>query len=712
MDDFDFGDIDINVSTKHQEKVTENILYFSVNNNRKKHILVLLELATHGQLLIRPLSNILKEKLPDFDFDIVSATKVKLDKNRIKKETIYRFYEANKSDFKSYIRENTVILCFGISLSSIIESPNLLISCFYDYIFNKTYFFAPQTGTYVVPVDGLEDIITFNEKYHSYIPADSSRYEFFKHQLDVINNNSFLCNPPIPKRKIIHRIKTVEDFDLFYNEYKDNSKYPMICWDTETDGLDFNKNKIGCITCAFSSKEGFYLPIEIVDILKFNDLIKNKTQIAQNGKFDVKFVRVIGITNARIDIDTLQLGNHLNELRFNSLKSLVYHYTLHGGYDKELDAYKYRYGITNYLEIPYEMLSFYATMDSIIGFEIFEEMWNQMLELDMKYLPPKKGFWTLRKRFEELRMPSDRAFTNIEYRGFYVNMPEWDKNSDECQRLIVETKQQLISILKIPSTELISSFEDAFEDDDFLYEEDYDEENQEEKNLNSGAKLGKILEAIGWENLGRTKAGPYKTGDDQLTRWEQLGHPEASTIKILRAYLTLQKTFLGKKGTKEGWRAYIHFHPEDKSYRIHCSYGSMLTESGRNKCNSPNYQQMPSGSLGAELFKKIIYVPDPKKYFLVTLDYASFQMRLSALDVGNVRDVMFKAYVKDSNVDMHSKTSYNVFCVGNQYDVEEIVLKDGDKEIRVFSHEEVKIKRNGELIKVKASEILETDSLI
>lgn len=712
MSAFDFGDIDISVSAKNQTNLISNICLFSENKQRNKHILFLLETSIVNKQVITVFVTWLKKLLPNFDFDVVTASKVAIPKDDIKKQTIYKFYIQNSSDYKKYIRPNkTVIVPFGSAISAITKSSDLSTECFYDYVFNKTYFYAPQTNTYCVPIDSIDELFYYDPDLQSYLPKDNSKVEFAKHQLhQILSCYNLLKLPLEADRVVIQRIISREAWKTFYEQFKDHVKYPKIAWDTETNSLDWFNGKIGDFSCSFDGIRGYYITWDVIDFNELNSLLSGKYQIAQNGKFDVKFTRKYSIPSAKINLDTLQLGVHLNEMRFNGLKSLVYHYTAHGGYDFELEQYKTKFGIKNYLDIPFMMRSTYAAMDAIVTYQVAEAMLQQMEEIDDKYSPHVRGALTLKERFFNIRMPSDRMYANIEIRGFHVNMEQWDKSSDEIYEKIISLKKEILEFLSVANTGYSSSFEDMFDDDeDFMYEE-----SEEEKNLNSGMKLGKLLEALGWENLGRAKLGFYKTGDEELTRWEQLGHTEATLIKQLRSYLTLMKTFLGKKGTQEGWRAYVRFHPEDGSYRIHCSYGSMMTHSGRNSCGSPNYQQIPSSSLGATLFKKIIYVPDPELYYLVTIDYKAFQIFLSALDntYDNKNDNLFELLKNNPNTDLHSKTSYTVFCKTNKFTVNEVVINQDGKDYIYFEHEEVKVKRNNEVVRIKVLDVQETDVLV
>jgi len=101
----------------------------------------------------------------------------------------------------------------------------------------------------------------------------------------------------------------------------------------------------------------------------------------------------------------------------------------------------------------------------------------------------------------------------------------------------------------------------------------------------------------------------------------------------------------------------------------------------RNGCGNPNYQQVPSHSENAELFKQIFTVPDPDKYYLVTLDYSSFQIRLATIDILDTSDSLFQSFINNPKLDLHSVTGYNVFAQGRGFNM-------GDGKERLITLEE------------------------
>jgi DNA polymerase I-like protein with 3'-5' exonuclease and polymerase domains len=687
---FEFG-VDIGVKPKYQDKVNTDILISSKHTYGNAHVLLLLENRPGSvEGFKHYIDNFFKANLPHFDYDVVVTAKLDLNLQAIKKYGVYKFYQENHSDFKRYIQDNTVIITSGYALQAITESDDLSIECFYDYIFNKTYFFAPQTNTYVFPIDSFTTTLMRWEN-NGYKSTDCSRLEFAKLQFLYIKDHyDFLsCQPPLQRFHIVQATST----SMWKDVYEESKKYKKVSKDLETDGLDFTHNRIGCISLSFDGKTGFYIPWEYVNKEELDLMLGRMYQIGTNSKFDDKFLRKAGIKNAYTHSDNLQLGHLLNEMRFNGQKSLAYHYTLHGGYDHELDLYIQAFRPASYLDIP--LLPSYAAQDAIHAFTMEAVMQEQLTQQDIAFPPPKPGWWKVRDFYERIIMPYENLFTQIEYTGFCVDLQKWNANSLLLQADILDLKEPLRKALHLTTNAYSEGFNDLFGDSGVI----------EKDELDSGKQLGEILEGLKWPCLGRTKNGWYKTGDEELKRWAQRGHTEATVIQEMRSLLTLQKTFMGLPGAEDkGWRPHIT-PAEDGTVRIHPSYSTMLMATYRNGCQIPNYQQIPASSKKAELFKQILTVPNIHNQYLVTLDYSSAQIRLAAIDGKD--PVLLKAFKENPNADIHSKTGFSIFCRGIEFPIEEIHI---DNKV-FFPQELVQIKRNGKIQRIEASELVETDTL-
>lgn len=722
--DFVFGGITLNTSKKLINKIMEDsLLHEKSDVNSKGNVLFLLDLKpSPGEL--KAFLTWLDKLLPMYNYKVVLASTINASDEDMKKEGYARFFRKNGVDIAKYSYESQVVVPVGRALYAITKATDISTSCFYDYVFNSTSFYSSDLNTEVFPIDSLDRIFKVAKGGGFWIPQDSFRKNFAELQIKKIKEGYDTYSSPkrVPSLGVYLLTSRQEVLNLF-----EKYKSPCIAsWDLETSGLDFVNDTIGCLTIAFNNREGYFIPLDyetpIVSYQEISDFLANKTQIGQNIKFDAKFSRRAYFNSHRFktednkpvfraDEDTLILAQCLNENRANGLKALAYYYSPFGGYDRDLDAYIEHNHPTSYLQIPLPILSQYATKDAIVTFWVWEKMQKQLDELDAKYPPLQEGDYTFREYYEKIRMPSYRAFIGIEEKGVYVDKVVWDQSCNDVQAKILQLQADLYKKLKVQ--EFLASDNNGLklaewgQDLDDLFD---GEEEDEDKNLTSNKKLGELLKWNGWPNLGEAKTGGYLTGDEQLVQWKKKGYEAAKILQQLRSYRTLQKTFVGQVDKPAGWRKYLRYHAEDNSWRIHPTYRVMGAESGRNTCDSPNWQQIPSHGEIAHYVKDFISVPNKDEYFLATLDYSSLQIRLAAID--SLDRKLAGAYREDPNADLHSITGYSVFAQGKTFEIEEVVVRDKGVEKVYLAAEEVKVMRQGEKKTIAARDLLETDQII
>jgi len=484
---------------------------------------------------------------------------------------------------------------------------------------------------------------------------------------------------------VLVRIETLEEFREFAHDHM-NEK--IIVFDLETSGLDFVRDRIGCITFSFDGRTGYFVLWKNVDKRLLNEMLRTcDTQVGANLKFDVRFLWRNGIPAARIDDDTVQLGHLMNEQRFNGLKSHAFYYTCFGGYDRDLDRYREKTGITDFTLIPEHILFPYATMDAVVTYLTYMALLEQLAWVDKTYPNEKDPTWPMARYYREVMMPAVNAFAKIEYKGVYVDREALATSRAAILSEIAEIENELGTIWGV--------------DANF--------------NFGSSKALGELLERLGYEDIGRGESGVYKTADAELERWKQKGHTEIAKLQRLRSLRVLLKTFISpEEEAEKGWEQYVRRHDEDSSWRMHPTYNVMRTESGRCRCDSPNMQNIPAHGDLAEKVKMCITTPDPKEYYLCTLDYASLQIRLAAIDTNlnpEGRDNnLYNVYLDPKmGGDMHSRTGYGVFAEGRDFDLDIIeVVDDTGVAKTFFGGEFVKTKNRGS---VQARDLVAEDVL-
>jgi DNA polymerase I-like protein with 3'-5' exonuclease and polymerase domains len=611
-------------------------------------------------------------------FKIVSALNCEVSKELIKEEQregLIEFYRNNSSDFWSEIPSDAVIVTVGAALYALTRADHIYPADVMQRMFGRPSFWYSKTqsaeGNWVYPIESFHE--TFAEGFTA-AAVDSFKTRITQMQLKAVRERKSSAPPPIPELKLIF-VENAEQFDAFYEANK-HRKNELMAWDIETSGFDFLADEVGCVTCSFDGITGYYIRWNVVNKRKLAALLKNNIQLGANLKFDIKFFWARGIPTARVDEDVVVMGHTLDETRSNSLKALAYYYTPFGGYDLELDEYVKAFHITNYLDIPEPLLRKYAAMDAIVTWRVYNAMRKHYEQLDELYPNEKGTKWGLFDYYSKVRIPAVNMYAKIEYRGVYVDKEKLQELRKVVTARITELQKELAAALGVSP----------------LFD------------FGSNVGLGRLLEKLGWECLGRQKNGVYQCADFQLERWVK-DHKEAAIIQEIRSCKVILNTFIGDSAETKGWSQYLTYHPEDGSYRMHPNFNAMGTESGRSKCSAPNMQNVPTHGVFAKEVKQCLTVPNKDDYYMLTLDFSALQMRLASIDSD---DEVLCSLFKSGKADIHSKTAYGVFVKGKKYSIEEIEVEQDGKVFKFLGGQKVMTLERGEVF---ASELTEKDTL-
>lgn len=539
------------------------------------------------------------------------------------------------------------VLTVGDALYAVTRIDDLDVDRFFDSVFNQTYFWSPDYRSWIYPVSHLFEIV-----------ADRFESLHLGAQLRTITAGLPVSSPRrIPA--VIEENATLEMLRVAA------STATAVAIDTETDGLDFIENRVWCITLSFDGRTAYF--VDTRKWLKggqewkdFTAIVKPLKQVWANGKFDIKFFRKMGVPydDLRVDWDVDQAGHVLNELaQRNGLKAQAWVYTTEGGYQRRFDYAFHTLAGKKIANIPWPILQEYAAMDAIVTYRVFRSQDQQFTQIDHDFpnneLEPNG--WSLRRYYEEVMLPTVSMFIDIEEQGMMINR----SMIDEARVGLNKLKDRLEKEVK---AELNSNLWEDF-------------------SLDSGPQLGARLQQLGWECIAKAKAGYYLTNDFCLQKWAKT-HKAADLIMQYRSASTLLKTYVGQPAvalegevqydleTEEeilpemsnptGFYKHLRWHEEDRTWRVHPTFWAMLADTGRNRCDKPNLQNIPKHGESAKLIRKFFDVPGPD-WMIGEWDASGLQLRIAG--ILSEDQTMYEAFM-DAEIDgdLHSVTGQTFFA--------------------------------------------------
>jgi len=499
---------------------------------------------------------------------------------------------------------------------------------FREFLFNDTYFYPHIKSKWkgrIYPVGFLTEIFDFTsfENHH------------FKFQV----NYALKHIQNYEKEKFImpeYKIEIVSDFDKFILEHNHET---IAAIDTETNSLNvfIDDFAIGCAQLSFDGKTSYVLPEKIItNKRKFSAFLQNKEQWYAAGKYDSKVFNRVGISGYHVDEDVTLLYHLLNiERDSNSIKVLSWFLGL-GGYEDELDNYKSKYKIKNYLDIPDYILHPYAGIDTIVVYLLMIKA--------QQYLIPRQP--EVYKLYKDVVIPVLPVFQAIEEEGLLVD-----------QEYVQQYHEQLVSRLKIVEDDICKMIGKKI-------------------NIASNDELGKAFEEMGLPDHGRTLKGIYRTGEEILVQWDREGYAIVKKLLEYRKLAKLDNTYVGNieevendvspfgmkgsdKEEKEG--GIVRYVMSDG--RVHGSILPAITDSWRSASRDPSLHTFPKQGDEGKAFRKVFIAPDD--YYICEADYSGFQLRLMC---DYSRDSKMTEAFSKENSDLHSVTGYSLFCKDVNFD--------------------------------------------
>tara|TARA_R110002096_G_scaffold415208_1_gene616877 strand:- start:23435 stop:26242 length:2808 start_codon:yes stop_codon:yes gene_type:complete len=443
------------------------------------------------------------------------------------------------------------------------------------------------------------------------------------------NENSSDSGSSLMEFKTIEN--TTHDYQLVDNEeklailLKRLKEAKIICFDTETTGLNPVDAELVGLSFAIKKGEAFYYPISEgeekakKELKAFLEIFEDESKliVAQNLKYDLAMLKKYGISLKGKFFDTMIAHYLIEPDQKHNMDMLAENYlnykTIH---IEELIGKKGK-NQGSMRDVDSEKIAEYAGEDADITLQLKEIFEKKLQERDLVEL------------FEKVEMPLIEVLAAMELEGINLDTGALAKFSKELGKDINALENEIIELAG-------TTF-----------------------NVDSPKQLGdvlfKVLEIDA--KAKKTKTGQYSTSEETL---QKISDKHEIIPKVLE-YRSLKKL----KTT------YVDSLPElinPKTKRIHTNYMQAVAATGRLSSNNPNLQNIPIRTEKGREIRKA-FIPRNSDYELLAADYSQIELRIIAAlseDAG-----MIKAF--NDGIDIHAATAAKVF---------EVELEAVDREMR------------------------------
>jgi DNA polymerase-1 len=361
----------------------------------------------------------------------------------------------------------------------------------------------------------------------------------------------------------------------------------IVAFDTETTGLDYEKDKLVGFSFCFDDKEAYYVPFEHFylgvpnqisheNVKKAISAIFEHKVVGHNIKFDLHFVtRFLGVESLNVTSDSMILAWLINPESALSLdklsKALLNHEMI--SFKKTVKKGE------SFATVALEDAAKYAAEDAFVTRKLYRLFLEKLKLQNAEHLITEA---------KEVEIPFIETLLGMEKKGIAVD-------TLFLEEFLVEVKETLEHLTKDIYSLAGSEF-----------------------NINSTKQLGVVLfETLGLPVGKKTKTG-YSTDEKVLNSLKEK-HQIIPKLLEYREVYKLYSTYI---------EPLLKLANEDTEHRIHTSFVQTGTATGRLSSKNPNLQNIPTRTpLGAKI-REAFVAQEGKK--LIGIDYSQIELRLLA----------------------------------------------------------------------------------
>lgn len=390
----------------------------------------------------------------------------------------------------------------------------------------------------------------------------------------------------------------------------------VVCFDIETSGLDIFTSRIVGISLAIEPHKAWYIPFTVgtdrnslessyAAVLRPLFESTKIAKVGQNMKFDILFLRTLGI-----------------EVRGEKWDTMLLHYLLDPEARHNMDALSERY--LNYSPISIQTLigkgREQMTMD-MVGLQPISEYSCEDADITLQLyyvLREKVESQSLVRLYHDIEEPMIAVLADMEWNGVKIDSERLREYSTTLTMQLRELEERICAMADTPGL-----------------------------NVNSGRQIGELLFA-----KMRIADKPKMTKTKQFCTDEEYLKGFAAEHEIVRVILEY-------RGVKKLLSTYIDALPElvnPVTGHIHTSYNQAVTATGRLSSSNPNLQNIPvRDAIGRPI--REAFIPSREDGLLLSADYSQVELRLMAHLSGD--ESLCEAF--RNGEDIHAATAAKIF---------------------------------------------------
>lgn len=443
----------------------------------------------------------------------------------------------------------------------------------------------------------------------TYNPAAALREDSYFPSLQADFKRA-LTPPPEFKPPQVEWTEDTQTAELFYRMV---SQYPVVAVDIEATGLAHTSKPL---SISFSPTPDIsYVvgrPALWGSYKHLNALLSSKHTkwLWHNGQYDVQVLWNAGVSNARVDEDTLLLSYACDERPqiHLALEALLWDEFDWPDYEPECVKKGKRVGFANLLPDEWPLLYKYNGYDTAGSRRLYDVLVERAKQDDV-YTP-----------YERLLIPATNSYARIETRGVLLDV-------EKAKKVRERDIMPKLNLHRSKACEA-AGFEINLNSPKQVSEYLYDYCGLDDPGVNFGVERS-IDEDSRKALLAERLDGNVRTFIKELDEFKKLD-------KIRGTYIDGLLNKLGKDG------------------RLHGNFKLFGTETGRRSGSNPNLQNQPRGPLIRQLY---IARPD---FTLIGVDYSQAELRTAA--ILSQDDGMLQIY-KDGR-DFHAETAAKFYGAG------------------------------------------------